>query len=132
MTWRLIETVSPTYEWQLLDEPIIGDSTVRAVHNWNGDAPFPGFALIYIGQFDSNGNVHSIRKSYPFKTGRVFDWPVSQPIREDALGVYYPAIKINTYGRVDADANWEFSLYQWQSAVNEAASQEWQDFISGQ
>lgn len=113
MSWQLIQEIRPLYEWQLLDIPIIGETTIRVEQDWAEAGAFPGRAYVSFCQEFMEGSRYNFRRLYPYREPRLITCTIPEPLEAAGWGVFYLAVKLNLYARYDADANWRIRFYEW-------------------
>ncbi|MBE9065135.1 hypothetical protein IQ260_00515 [Leptolyngbya cf. ectocarpi LEGE 11479] len=113
MTWRLIQEVSPEFEWTRLDQPISGETALKIEQDWSYAGSFPGKAYVLLTQNFPDGSCYGFKKFYPYRHGRLFTTRIPDFLETAGWGTYSLSIKVNSWGRWQDDANWVVRIYEW-------------------
>ena len=112
MTWQLLRTVTPTYDWQVIEVPIVGASAIRIEQSWQPEGDFPGVARIILGQQFADGSLVNFKRVFPYRSPRLVLFEIPDYLQTAGWLVYFLAVKLNLYARYSAEADWQIDFYQ--------------------
>ena len=113
MSWQLLQTVEPEFEWVTLAAPIIGETTLRVEQDWSYAGAFPGRAYVTLAQRFPDDSLYGFRRLYPYRDPRILTLRIPDDLEASGWSVYSIQLKVNLWGQWQADANWRIRIYEW-------------------
>lgn len=107
MSWRVLGTVSPDFQWQSMPEDLLGGPhLLRFQHTWTHRPA--GYALLRQQFYDGDWGY---RRLYPAsETQRLIQVNIPTELRDRGIVVWRPAIRLGGYTRRYEHDGWAITV----------------------
>lgn len=118
MTWLTLGTLSPGYQWQIFNTPVLEGDLFRITQQWQGS--YPGIGPAWLASLYANAGESGYRKFFSNSDPQLIEMPIPEEFRSAGLFVRYIQLKLGIRTRLYEGANWQVTLELWTGTTSPA------------